>query len=300
MRLSLDALSVIDAIDRKGSFAAAAEELHRVPSAITYAVQKLEQDLGAELFDRSRHRAKLTPAGQKLLEEGRHLLRAAGKLENMVRHVATGWETELRIAVSDILPESWLFPMIAELYAVQSATRIQIMSEVLGGAWDAVMSGRADLTVGAPGDGPAGGGIAARHLGVMEFVFVVAPDHPLANAEEPLADETVVQHRAVAAADSSRSLSPRTTALLFGQDVFTVSDMRAKCEAHRQGLGVGHAPLYLVQDDLDSGRLVRKQLMSPLSPAQLYVAWRSGHTGKALDWFLKRLDEENPFVAILN
>jgi DNA-binding transcriptional LysR family regulator len=39
MRLSLDALLVIDAIDRKGSFAAAAHELHRVPSAVTYTVQ---------------------------------------------------------------------------------------------------------------------------------------------------------------------------------------------------------------------------------------------------------------------
>ena len=52
MKLSLDALSVLDTIDRKGSFAAAAEELHRVPSAITYQVQKLEQDLDVLLFDR--------------------------------------------------------------------------------------------------------------------------------------------------------------------------------------------------------------------------------------------------------
>jgi hypothetical protein len=56
-KLSLDALLVLDAIARKGSFAAAAEELHRVPSAITYTVQKLEQDLDVQLFDRSGHRA---------------------------------------------------------------------------------------------------------------------------------------------------------------------------------------------------------------------------------------------------
>ena len=68
MRLTLDALIVLDAIDRKGSFAAAAEELHRVPSAITYTIQKLEQGLDVVLFDRSGHRAHLTPAGRKLLE----------------------------------------------------------------------------------------------------------------------------------------------------------------------------------------------------------------------------------------
>src|SRR5450759_2189460 len=95
MKLTLDALQVMDEIERQGSFAAAAAELHRVPSALTYTVQ----DLDVALFDRSGHRARLTPAGQELMQEGRHLLRAAGELERRVKRVATGWETELRIAL---------------------------------------------------------------------------------------------------------------------------------------------------------------------------------------------------------
>src|SRR6266545_839028 len=87
MPLSLDALTALDAIERRGSFAAAAAELHRVPSAITYQVQKLEQDLDVLLFDRRTHRAKLTPAGREVfggawdaLAEGRAdlVLGAAG------------------------------------------------------------------------------------------------------------------------------------------------------------------------------------------------------------------------------
>ncbi|WP_230369313.1 LysR family transcriptional regulator [Paludibacterium denitrificans] len=61
MKLSPDALLVLDAIARNGSFSAAAEELHRVPSTITYTIQKLEQDLDIAIFDRSGHRARLTP-----------------------------------------------------------------------------------------------------------------------------------------------------------------------------------------------------------------------------------------------
>ncbi len=101
MRLSLDALLVLDSIARNGSFAAAAEELHRVPSAITYSIQKLEQDLAICLFDRSGHRAKLTAIGQALLEEGRQLLACASQLEQKMHSLASGWEPELRIAVSD-------------------------------------------------------------------------------------------------------------------------------------------------------------------------------------------------------
>src|SRR6185503_11552810 len=103
MRLSLDAIHVLDAIDRKGSFAAAAAELHRVPSAITYSVKQLEEGLGIDLFDRKGHRAVLTEAGRELLAEGRRLLRAAADLECRVQQVAKGWESELRIAVDTVV-----------------------------------------------------------------------------------------------------------------------------------------------------------------------------------------------------
>src|SRR5258706_11586381 len=76
IKLSLEALQVLDAIDRKGSFAAAAEELHRVPSAVTYSMRQLESALGVEVFDRGGHRAGLTEAGKALLSQGSELLGA--------------------------------------------------------------------------------------------------------------------------------------------------------------------------------------------------------------------------------
>jgi DNA-binding transcriptional LysR family regulator len=52
LRLSLEALQIVDAIDRRGSFSAAGKELHRVPSTISYTVSKLEDDLGVQVFER--------------------------------------------------------------------------------------------------------------------------------------------------------------------------------------------------------------------------------------------------------
>lgn len=48
--LTLEALRVMDAIDRRGSFAAAADELGRVPSALSYTMQKLEEELDVVLL----------------------------------------------------------------------------------------------------------------------------------------------------------------------------------------------------------------------------------------------------------
>lgn len=297
MRLSLDALLVLDAIARKGSFAAAADELHRVPSAITYAVQKLEQDLDVLLFDRRGHRATPTAAGRELLDEGRHLLRAAEALEARVKRVATGWEAELKIACDDIIPPRAMLDLAAEFCGGERGTRLRLLTEVLGGCWDALMTGRADLVIGAPGDGPAGGGYTTRPLGEVEWVFAVAPGHPLARLPEPLGSNDILAHRMVTVADSSRNLPPRTTGLLSGQETLTVDDLHAKLLAQRMGLGVGNLPRHLAEEEAAAGRLVIKRTEEPRVNTALYFAWRTGHQGKALQWFVRHLQQETDWLA---
>lgn len=292
MRISLDALLVLDSIARNGSFAAAGEELHRVPSAITYTIQKLEQDLEAKLFDRSGHRAKLTEAGEELLREGRHLLRTATDLECRVKRVATGWETELRIAVDDIVPTERLFPLLKDFYREGSGTRIRLTAEILGGCWDALMAGRADLVIGAPGEAPPEGSLSVEPMGQFEFIFVAAPDHPLATAPEPLSSRDIMRFRAVAVADTSRNLPPRTSGLLDGQDALTVPTMRAKMAAHIAGLGAGYLPLAWAAPHIAAGRLVRKQLEGTKRLSNVYLAWHPRQAGKALKWFLERLRDK--------
>src|SRR5438477_5353650 len=144
MRITLDALRVLDAIDRKGSFAAAANDLHRVPSAVTYSVKQVEDTLGVNIFDRSGHRAVLTDAGRELLAEGRRLLQAAADLECRVQQVAKGWEAELRIAIDTVIGAHKMLRLAGEFYEQASGTRLRLLAEVLGGTWDAIASGRAD------------------------------------------------------------------------------------------------------------------------------------------------------------
>jgi DNA-binding transcriptional LysR family regulator len=300
MKISLDALQILDAIDTRGSYAAAAQALNRVPSALTHAVRKLEDDLGVALFGRAGRRAVLTAPGRMLLEQGRHLLRAAGDLECRVKRVATGWENELRIAVDAVVALPRLLPIIGEFYAQTSGTRLRLSSEVLGGCWDALATGRADLALAAPGDPPPSGGFRTRAFGSAEFVFAVAPHHPLAQAAEPLASALVQQHRAIALADTSRELLARTSGLIFGQDVLTVPDVATKITAHVAGLGVGYLSRSQAEQEAAAGRLIIKQVAEARPVMPLYLAWRSDDDGKALAWFLARLDDPETRAALLN
>ena len=295
MRLSIDSLEVIDAIDRKGSFAAAAHELHRVPSAITYSVRQLEEGLGVELFDRRGHRAVLTDAGRELLNEGRRLLTAAADLECRVQQVARGWESELRIAVDTLIGIDKLYGIVDEFYREDSGTRLRLSTEVLGGTWDALASARADLAIGAGGDAPSGRNFATQALGRVQMVLVAAPFHPITRERQPLAEAVVQRHRAVSVADTSRMLAPRTVGMLSGRDVLTVPTMEDKAAAHVAGLGVGFLPRWIAERERAAGRLEILRADPERPPSDIHVAWRPGDSGKALAWFVKRLAD--PLVA---
>lgn len=290
VKLSLEALEVLDAIARKGSFAAAAESLFRVPSAITYTVRKLEEDLGVTLFNRSGHRAELTSAGAELLNEGRNLLNAANELEQRVKRVANGVETELTIAVSDILDMRAIYPVLEKFYAQNFGTRLKLLREVYGGGWDALLSGRADISLGAPGDAPSGSGYIARPIGTIQFHYAVAPQHPLARLPDPLQNQDIIRYRAVSAADSSRNLAPRTSGILSGQDVLTVPDMSTKLQAQIAGLGAGYLPKRLAEQYAAEGSLVIKQVAEPKPEVTSFLAWRT-NGGKAQQWLIREFQQ---------
>jgi DNA-binding transcriptional LysR family regulator len=301
--LTPEALAMMDSIARSGSFAAAAREMGKVPSALTYSVRQLEDALDVLLFDRSSRQAQLTAAGHELLVEGRRLLQEMDAVANRVRRVASGWETELSIGVEDIVSMTTVFELIEAFCGVCGvgddagrgpATRLRLRTDVLAGTWEALISGQVDLAIGLTGEFAHPAGIEVRPLGRMGFVFCVAPHHPLASTEGPLSDAELVHHRAIAVADSAQRLARQTVNLLPGQDVLTVSNMRAKLEALLRGLGCGFLPEPWARPHLEAGQLVQRPTSRGDRLATLHYAWRAERgpagLGRALQWWLGQLD----------
>ena len=307
--LTPEALAMVDTIARTGSFAAAARELGKVPSALTYNVRQLEDALDVLLFDRSSRQAQLTDAGRELLHEGRRLLQELDAVANRVRRVARGWESELAISVEDILSIPTIFELVQGFCETRDPasprgeapasppgppTRLRLRTDVLAGSWEALASGLVDLAIGLGEDHPASPGLELRPLGDVPFVYCVAPHHPLAGAAEPLTDDALVHHRAVAVADTAQRFTPMTVNLLPGQDVLTVPTTRAKLEALLRGLGCGFLPEPLARPHLEAGRLVRKLTARGDPVASLQYGWRADRgglgIGRALAWWLSQLE----------
>lgn len=292
-RLSLDSLLVLDAVDRLGSFAAAANELFRVPSTISYTVSKLEQDLDVKIYERLGPKVTLTKAGRALLDEGRYLIRAAEDIETRVRRVASGWETELNIGMDTIFSPESLISEINAFYEIAPLTRLNFVHETLSGTWEALLDRRVDLLIGVAGEGPAGGGYKTKQIGSVEFVFAVHPDHPLANIDKPLDRAELSQYRAIAVSDSVRKMPSRTVGLLSGQNTLSVPNMQTKLALQIAGLGFGFVPEPMARQAIANHQLVVKTVEEPRAPEPIYIAWRTGDKGKGLSWWLEQCEAPN-------
>ena len=311
--LTPEALAMMDTIARTGSFAAAARELGKVPSALTYNVRQLEDALDVLLFDRSSRQAQLTAAGEELLNEGRRLLAEMDAVANRVRRVATGWETQLTVAVDTIISQVTVFELCEAFYSrcseqgVEHGTRLRVRSEVLAGTWEALLSGQADLAIGVGTHATPPAGIEFALLGDIDFVFAVAPHHPLANHQGPISDAELLRHRAVAVADSAQRMTPITVNLLPGQDVLTVASTQAKIEAQIRCMGCGYIPEPMARPHVEAGRLVVKEVERSRQAAVLGYAWRAGvgskgkraPLGLALQWWLNQLESPATRRALL-
>jgi DNA-binding transcriptional LysR family regulator len=298
--LTPDALTLLQAVAGSGSFAAAARQLGLVPSAVTYRVRQIEDALDVLLFDRSSRQARLTPAGSELLREGSRLLNEIDAVANRVKRVATGWESQLTIAVDTVISWSVVMELVQDFYALAPVTRLRLRDESLSGTIEALTSGQADLALGVAMESSTSPGLQGILLGELAFVFAVAPHHPLAALPEPLEDDLLQRHRAVAVADSVQRGAAVTLGLLAGQDVLTVPTMRAKFDAQLRGLGAGFVPRAMAQPYLESGRLVVKQTRRSARVARISAAWRTSTApGRALQWWLAQLQSATTRQALL-
>jgi len=142
---SKQSLEMLDTVARMGSFTAAAERLHKVPSAISYGVRQVEQDLGVQLFYRLPRKVELTPAGERFIDHARQMLRQMEEVRAQTRRAALGWQQTLKLTLDNVVKLDSLKPLVEDFYRTFDFAELQINMEVFNGSWEAISQGRADI-----------------------------------------------------------------------------------------------------------------------------------------------------------
>lgn len=281
--ITLDVLEMLDAIDRRGSFAKAADELNRATSAISYGVQKLEEQLGIALFRRQGRRSVLTPAGQLLLDEGRVILNTTNRLALRAKELATGWEPRIRVAVESLQSYPEFFAVLRRFLEAHEGIEVDVCECVLNGGWEALAQDRVDLIVGAPGPVPQHQGFRTTRIGTGDLVPVIAAHHPqagIAQQREALMAALPTLRRIVTHDTSVEDIMRSEGFSREGQTLY-VQNMDQKVAAICAGIGIGHLPRARIQSQLDQGHVIPLNLAETANH-DCYLAWKISHKGKGL------------------
>ena len=251
---TLHDLQCFDAVARDGGFQAAAATLHRSHPAVFAAVAKLERQLGLALLDRSGYRVSLTAAGQSFHARAQSLLRELTALRAHAEQLAMGEETELRIVIGDFCPRPYVLGLLSRFFADCQATRLDLHFEAVSGPLERLYDGEADLILHRVDKNDAR--IEWVDLAKVPFVPVVAPGflrEPVPRAIKPalMRDYTQCVMR-----DTARHTPPQDYFTVEGARQCTVADQLMKKEIILQGMGWGHMPRFLVDEELRDGRLI--------------------------------------------
>ena len=255
MNVTLDQLATLEAIHRLGSFAAAGRELGRATSAMTYGIKGLEDRLGIDLFDRSGHRAALTPGGELILTEAKRVIRQVRRLEEVGRELEAGYEPVLSVVLDGILPKPPIMAALREFSSRQLPTRVRLMVEYLSGVRARFETAEAQMMLALDYEGDSD--LSAIPLPPVETFLVVHPEHPLSQPSSPLDRAALSDHVELVVVDSADGAGAGRHRLFLGSPhVFEVSDFHSKREALLSRVGFGWLPLHLAEPHLASGELV--------------------------------------------
>ncbi|MDF4002605.1 LysR family transcriptional regulator [Luteibacter sp. PPL552] len=286
---SLDQLRVFIAAADHGSFSAAARALGKTQSLVSYSVQRMEDQLGVTLFDRSAYRPSITVAGSTLLARARRICNEVNVFQALSRELAAGAETEVRLAVDAMFPMCDLYRALKAFRLAWPDVSPRVIMHNAGGAASEVMDHEATLGL-LDGTSQIHPELDVVAVATAPVIAVVSAHHPLATIAKEVRSEDLTDHVQIALFDPDARVERETS--LCSPNIWHINDLGAAYGMLLAGLGWGGMPRHWVIDDLASGRLVELASTSWKSDRMLpiSVAKRKGtELQPASDWLWRRL-----------
>jgi DNA-binding transcriptional LysR family regulator len=251
---TLHDLQCFEAVIQHGGFQAAAEQLHRSHPSVFAAVARLEHQLGVTLLDRSAYRVRATEQGLAFYQRASTLLHEASDLRRYAAQLAMGQETALRVVLGDLCPLAPVLGLLSEFFASRPHTQLHLQFETVTGPWQRLLHDEAELIVHRIAKSDVR--LEWLDLGQVAMVPVVAPGFlpfPLSSELTPTQLQGLTQ---CVIRDSAQQPLEEGHFLVSGAPQCSVPDMLMKKELILHGMAWGHLPRFLIDRELDDGRLL--------------------------------------------
>jgi DNA-binding transcriptional LysR family regulator len=255
--MDLSQLEVFLAVARERRFSRAAEKLYRTQSAISQSIHKLEEEVGEPLFDRSSRDGLLTDAGRVLQEYAERLLNLRTDAQEALAELKQLHKGKLVISANEFTA-LYLLPVLAEFRRLHPMVKITVNRSLGSRIPDDVLRHNSEL--GVLTYDPEDSQLRSIVVFLDELIFVVPPNHPLANHQQvsirQLGAESFVAHNVPSPYRDKvlQAFKRHKTPLHMDVELPTLQAIKLFVA---MGNGVALVPEMSVEEDLKRGELVR-------------------------------------------
>jgi DNA-binding transcriptional LysR family regulator len=255
MDTTLDAWEILQTVVQLGGFAPAAEKLNRSQSTISYAIGRLQDQLGVRLFEIQGRKAHLTEVGRTLLADAEPHLAGFHQLEQRAHLMASGGASEVRLSVDSIFPDDRLFAALAGFSRSFPHVKPKLRQGTFLSADSEFSLHNAQLCV----TGLMSREMFVKPILVIRMTAVVRCDHPLLSIRRRLSRSDLMQHMLVTI-EGTQSGNLKHQPRHPAQRVLPVETIESAIAAVRSGLCFGWLPKYRIQSEIDRGDFVELPL----------------------------------------
>lgn len=291
-RYSFDHIYVFTTVIDEGGFSAAARKLNRTQSAITYAIAKLENQVGTALFNRDEYRPILTEAGRILLPLARSIVDEFQMFADRAQRLASGLEAELSFVVNPLFPAKILTTALQDFRERYPHMHTRMHSELERDAQSLIAEGACSFGLVTISNDTLP--LTYDPIAAAQLVLVVGASHRLAKANGPVPKSSLareLQYELTGCLERHR----RPPRAYFSTITYKAPDLQTVHMMVRNGTGFAPLPLDMVADDIANGKLVvitpegernaRDHLHVPL----LVAKPKHRALGPATQWFVDHL-----------
>ncbi len=273
--MTLNELRYIVAVAQERNFRRAAEKSFVSQPALSLAVQKLEEELGVRLFERSKTEVSVTPVGARVVEQAQRILEEVDRLKTLAREGRDPLVGPLRLGVIYTIGPYLLPELIPHLHERAPAMPLEVEENTTANLEQLLRNGRLDAAVIAlPFEVP---GVLTRPLYDESFAVVVPCGHPWAERETVPAAELSSQKVLLLASghcfsnqvvEACPELQRRGGEVLQGNSLETIRNMVAS------GLGITVLPRSATQPRYQNPLLREIPFSDPVPFRRVALAWR--------------------------
>ncbi len=270
----LHLMQVFTRIVESGSFSAVAKEMNMLQPTVSKHMNALENILGVRLLNRTTRKLSVTDSGREYYQRAKRILDEVREMDSEIASLQNNPTGTLRVSAPAAFGRRYLVPLVFEFkrqypeLAIDLSLKDRYVDVVQEGVDVAIRMGELEDS-----------SLVARHIGSFARMCVASPDY-IAKHGMPREPADLKQHNCITYSYNTYTYYSSSNDWNFGSSKkptlvrvfgnFKANSAFAIRSAARHGIGVANLPAFLLNEDLESGRLIH--LLSDFGPAQMRIS----------------------------